>query len=105
MLTNTGGSFTITGSGTADSGGVIQNTTGSGILADNAQNLSLSWIKINNTGAHGIDAQNLKGTCLLANSTIMDWTSVSGNGVNFVNNNSNLTLLTINATTGSTSAT
>ncbi|MEO7921792.1 MAG: putative Ig domain-containing protein [Thermoanaerobaculia bacterium] len=103
-LTNTGSSagLTVTGTGAVDSGGVIQNTSGSAIVANNTQNLSLTRIRISNPatgGGHGIDATNLRGTCLLDTSTIADFVFSTSDGISITNNNTNLTKLTI---TGST---
>jgi len=97
--TGSSGGLTITGTGAADSGGIIQHTTGSAIAATDTQDLSLTRIKIDVPGNHGIDAQNLRGTGMLANSSILDWTSAIGDGVSIVNNNANLTLFTITGTT------
>ncbi len=105
VLSSTTGSFTVTGTGAADSGGIIQNTTGSGIVATNAQNLSLTRMRIANPGNHGIEATNLGGTCLLANSTIIDFALATGNGFKILNTSTNLTLLTISATTFNGTAT
>jgi len=93
------GGLTITGTGAADSGGIIQHTTGSAIVATDTQDLSLTRIKIDVPGNHGIDAQNLRGTGMLANSSILDWTNATGNGVNLVNLNTNLTSFTVTGTT------
>jgi hypothetical protein len=103
--TGSSGGLTVTGNGSADSGGIIQNTSGSGIVASDTQNLSLTRIKILNAATHGIDASNLRGTCLLSTSTIQDWVSAIGNGLNLINNNANLTLLTITGTTFNGTAT
>ncbi|MEO8493737.1 MAG: hypothetical protein ABI614_01600, partial [Planctomycetota bacterium] len=107
ILTATGslGGLTITGTGAADSGGIIQHTTGSAIAATDTQDLSLTRIKIDVPGNHGIDAQNLRGTGMLANSSILDWTNATGDGVTIVNNNANLTLFTITGTTFNGTAT
>src|SRR5262249_46268733 len=58
-LTSTTGSFTVTGNGNTsvggdNSGGIIQNTTGAGISLTNAQNLSFTNLKIQNTVGSGI---------------------------------------------------
>ena len=101
VLNNTGasGGLKVTGTGVVDSGGVIQNTSGDGIVVTDTQDLSLSYIRIRNPASHGINATNLRGTSLLANSTIIDFTNANANGFEINNNNTNLTLLTI---TGST---
>jgi len=107
VLNNTGssGGLTVTGTGAADSGGTIQNTTGSAILATSTQDLSLTRIKILAPGNHGIEAADLRGTCLLANSTIMDWAFATGNGCQIINNNVNLAALTISTSTFNDTAT
>ncbi len=54
VLTNTAGSFTVNGTGTAGSGGTIQNMTGAdgtnngiGILLNNARSISLTNVQLN----------------------------------------------------------
>ena len=108
VLNTTTGSFTVTGTGVVDTGGVIQNTTGPGILATNAQNLSLTRMRISAPATHGIEATNLGGTSLLASSIIENFGAAGGNihdGFRLRNTNTNLTLLTITATTINGSAT
>ena len=105
VLNNTTGSFTVTGSGTADSGGVILNTTGSSILATNAQNLSVTRMRISNPGnsnafTFGIEANGLSGSAnLLANTVIENFNGTNGGGYRILNNNVNLGSLIV---TGST---
>jgi HYR domain/Bacterial Ig domain len=58
-LSNTSGSFSITGGGNTsvggdNSGGTIQNTTGHGIFLTNAQNLSFTNINVTNIATSGI---------------------------------------------------
>lgn len=53
-LNTTTGSFTINGTGSGNSGGIIQNTTGVGIVMNTVRNVSLNWMQISNTGSHGI---------------------------------------------------
>ncbi len=98
-LTNTTGSFTVTGSGTANSGGTIQNTS-SGIDLTNAQNVSLTLMLLTTITNNGINASNLKGTCLVDNTTITAWGNTNtGDGIHLVNNNADLTKLTVSAST------
>ena len=105
VLNTTTGSFTVTGTGTADSGGVIQNTTGSSILATNAQNLSLTRMRISNPGnssafTFGIEANGLSGSAnLLANTVIENFNGTNGGGYRIINNSTNLGSLIV---TGST---
>ena len=97
--------LTVTGNGSTNSGGILQNTTGTSILATDTQDLSLSRILITNPGNHGIDAANLRGTCRLADSSITDWTYTNGNAFNLINNNANLTKLTLTGCTFNGSST
>ena len=101
ILTSTGttGGLVVTGTGGANSGGTIQNTTGSGILASNTFNLSLTRMQISAPALHGIDAPNLSGTCLVSNCSILNWVGATSNGINVVNLNDNLSSLTVTATT------
>ena len=77
VLNNTGpnAGLTITGSGAADSGGVIQNTTGDGIVLTNTRAVSLNQIRISESGGHGINGNGVVGFAL-SNSTIQG----AGNG-------------------------
>jgi hypothetical protein len=77
ILSNTSGSFTVVGAGTAASGGTIANKTGAngsttqgtGIFLNNATNISLSWMQLNGFQNHGIRGLNVTGFTL-ANSVI-----------------------------------
>lgn len=70
VLNNTGnGPFTISGSGTASSGGVIQNTSGPGILLTNTGSVSLNWMQVLNGRDDGIRGSTVRGFTL-NNSTI-----------------------------------
>jgi uncharacterized repeat protein (TIGR01451 family) len=55
LVRDTTGNFTVTGDGsTAESGGTVQNSSGDGIFLSNTQNITLQYMKIDNTGRHGI---------------------------------------------------
>jgi Ca2+-binding RTX toxin-like protein len=74
VLTNTNGSFTITGNGNTtvggtSGGGTIQNVTGHAIAMSNVQNPSFTNINIQSAGRSGIDGQSVTNFTL-ANSTI-----------------------------------
>ncbi len=83
VLNNTTGSFTVTGTGAAGSGGTIQNMTGLdgatdgiGVYLSNAQNVSLNWMQINDHSNFAIRGDNVTNFA-------MDRTVVSGaNGTN-----------------------
>jgi len=75
-LQNTTGSVTVTGTGTAASGGTIANMTGAdgstggiGIYMNNVQNVSLDRMQLNNFSNFGIRGTAVNGFAL-ANSTI-----------------------------------
>ncbi|HEX2094330.1 MAG TPA: Ig-like domain-containing protein, partial [Longimicrobiaceae bacterium] len=63
VLANTGAvnGLQVTGTGSAGTGGTIQNTTGSGIQATSAANLSLSWMNL--TNANTVDGGTSATTC------------------------------------------
>ncbi|MCA9188926.1 MAG: right-handed parallel beta-helix repeat-containing protein, partial [Planctomycetales bacterium] len=70
----TGGQFAtgLFGSNAGD-GGTIQNTTGAGVLIDNAASVSLNHLMVENTLGRGIDVAHSSGTAstvTVANSTV-----------------------------------
>ncbi|WP_165887082.1 hypothetical protein [Simplicispira metamorpha] len=106
VLINTGnlGGLTITGAGTADSGGIIASSTGSAIVATNTQDLNLAWMSILNPSNHGIIATDLRGVNSLSDSKVSGFgaglgNTTSENGFEIVNNNVNMTSLTVTNTT------
>ncbi|HRQ41055.1 MAG TPA: PKD domain-containing protein [Chloroflexota bacterium] len=76
LESNTGGTFTVSGTGSAGSGGTIQNMTGAngstagiGVYINNTGNVSLNWMQLNgfsNFAIRGITASNVT----LANSVV-----------------------------------
>lgn len=54
VIQNTTGSFTVTGTGAASSGGTINNTTGHGINLNNVTNISLNNMLIQNSALSGV---------------------------------------------------
>ncbi|MGH8580902.1 MAG: hypothetical protein ACREVK_12565, partial [Gammaproteobacteria bacterium] len=62
--TGTLSELTVTGTGTARSGGTIQNTTGPGILLSNAAGISLARMIIQNGGDDGIRGTTVTGFTL-----------------------------------------
>ncbi len=68
-LANTSGSFSITGTGSAGTGGTIQNTINESILLNNAASVSLNYLNISNSSKSCYSATNLSGTCAINNST------------------------------------
>jgi large repetitive protein len=71
VLSSTGatGSLSVTGTGSASSGGVIQFTTGAGISLTNTLHPQFAWMNIHDIGQNGIDGQQVTNFTL-TNSTI-----------------------------------
>ena len=63
-LDNVGGSFIVTGSGTAGSGGTIATATGSGMALSNVANISLSHMVVRDNAGTGISGTNVNGFSL-----------------------------------------
>ncbi|HEX3735342.1 MAG TPA: cadherin domain-containing protein, partial [Solirubrobacterales bacterium] len=76
VLENTGSTagLTVTGTGSAGSGGTISSSTGPGIMLSSTSNVSLASVKVNNGGDDGIRGTNVNGFSLTGNS------EVAGNG-------------------------
>jgi hypothetical protein len=79
LLNNTGtaagnGGLTVSGTGSAGSGGVIQKSTDSGIQATSTKDLNLSWMTIQNNGnatnEGGVRLVNVVGSGQLTSSTV-----------------------------------
>jgi hypothetical protein len=85
ILTNTSGSFSIAGTGSAGSGGTIQNTTATGILLNNVQSVSFSRMNIQSSGDDGINGTTVNGFSLSDSSVINNGNSTSDEGIEFNN--------------------
>lgn len=67
-LRNTSGSFSVTGTGTADSGGTLSGHTAEGVYLNNSLNISLTDMVIDEaatTNTQGIDATSVTGLTLI----------------------------------------
>ncbi|HYI64425.1 MAG TPA: cadherin domain-containing protein [Allosphingosinicella sp.] len=99
VLNGTGtGGLNIIGTGSANSGGTIQNMTDDGIVLTNVSGVNFTNIRVMNVLGHGIDATNLGGVNTITTSTIQDWdtgNTATKNGLNLVNLNTNMTSLVI----------
>jgi uncharacterized repeat protein (TIGR01451 family) len=67
--TGSSGGLTVAGSGTAGSGGTIQNSTGDGVSLQSTSNVSLSRMSITNNNGNGLYGNNLTNFTL-ANSSV-----------------------------------
>ncbi|HEX6384974.1 MAG TPA: Ig-like domain-containing protein [Anaerolineae bacterium] len=93
-LANTGGSFSVTGTGGANSGGTLSGHSAEGVFLNNATNISLTDMVINQSATsstQGIDATSVTGLTLvrttitagsgnsyaMLGSTIRNWTATS----------------------------
>jgi Calx-beta domain/Domain of unknown function DUF11/Bacterial Ig domain/Domain of unknown function (DUF4214) len=63
ILNTTGsqGGLTVTGTGSAGTGGTIQKTTGDGVSLNSTEKLSLSWMNIQNNLGSGIGGGTING--------------------------------------------
>src|SRR5262249_45117219 len=85
ILSNTSGSFTVVGTGSAGSGGTIANKTGAdgsatqgtGIFLNNATNVSLDRMQLNNFENYGIRGTSVNGFTL-SNTTINTTSGFNG---------------------------
>jgi hypothetical protein len=75
--TTVAGSVTITGTGTAGTGGVISGSTGAGVSLTNVAGVSLSWLTVSGSTAEGVTGSGV-GAFSLTDST------VSGSGTHGV---------------------
>jgi uncharacterized repeat protein (TIGR01451 family) len=108
LLDNTGGNggFRITGDGLDTTrggngtGGVIQSTTGHGIVARNVTDFKLASLKIDNPqgaapGGNGILLEGISGTCEIKYCTVTGINRLQNSGLYIKNRNSELADLTV----------
>ena len=84
VLNNTGstGGLTVSGNGAANSGGLIQNTSGDAVLLSSTSGVVLTDMRILTSGQSHIDATNVNGLTLTRVSTDMSTDhGIRGNGV------------------------
>ncbi|NIS36834.1 MAG: right-handed parallel beta-helix repeat-containing protein, partial [Actinobacteria bacterium] len=73
VLSSTTGTFTVAGTGTAGTGGTIQNATDAGVSLTNTGPVELAWMTIQTNGGDGITGSTVAGFTLRQS-------TVSGNG-------------------------
>jgi len=66
--TGSSGGLTVSGSGTAGSGGTIQNSTGDGVSLQSTSNVSLTRMNITNNNGNGLYGNNLTNFTLASSS-------------------------------------
>jgi Bacterial Ig domain/Cadherin-like domain len=122
--TGSSGGLTVSGTGSAGTGGTIQKTTSHGISLTSTKGVSLSWMNVSNSGADGIMGSSVNGFTLdhaaisdssgssttddgvnLSNSTggvSITSSSITGSphqGITIDNNNTNMSSFTLTGTT------
>lgn len=98
ILNNTGttGGFTVVGDGVDssqggnDSGGVIANTSGTAIDLDQTHDFQIHSMRIQTPGGDGINALNISGSNVVANTTITDVDASNTSGIRVRNTSINL---------------
>lgn len=89
VLKNTGAlnGMQVTGTGVAGSGGTIQGTTGDAVALDNARNVELSSVVIQNNAGSGIRGTNVDGFTLNGSSVLSNGDNAAADeaGIRFDN--------------------
>ena len=82
VVTNHAGTFAVTGTGSANSGGTIQNSTGDAVLLSTAAGVSLTDMVLSNSGGSHINAAGVNGLSLTRTSTdLSTGHGISGSGI------------------------
>jgi hypothetical protein len=86
VLNNTGsGPLVVSGTGSAASGGTIQGVSGTGVRLDNSGPVSLSWMRIQNSGDDGIGGATVGGLTLANSSVTNNGNAAGDNGIEIAN--------------------
>jgi len=94
-LTNTSGSFTVTGNGGAindGSGGTISGATAEAVLIVTASNVSLGYMNITNSGTDGISTTGVNGFTLNRSNVTDSAGGVTDEGLQLSNTSGTLTI-------------
>ncbi len=95
VLNNTGptGTLTVSGTGSAASGGTIQRTGAEGILLTGPANVSFSWMSLKDFGTHGISGTTVNNITV-ANSTLTDAAGsvTTDDGIHLINTTGTATI-------------
>jgi VCBS repeat-containing protein len=87
VLENTGSTagLTVSGTGSAGSGGTITTSTGPGILLSSTSGVSLTNVKVTNGGDDGIRGSSVSGFSLSSSEVSGNGNAVTENGLDFIN--------------------
>lgn len=96
--TGTTGGLTVTGTGTAGSGGTIQSSTGHGILLTSTMNVNLSRMIVQSSGDDGIFGTSVNGFTLANSSVINNGNAAADDGIYLVDPVGAITLTSVTAT-------
>jgi hypothetical protein len=94
-LTNTSGSFTVTGNGGATndgSGGTISGATAEGVVISVASNVSLGYMNITNSGTDGINTTGVNGFTLNRSNVSDSAGGASDDGIVMTNTSGTVTV-------------
>lgn len=98
--TGTSGGLVVTGTGSAGTGGTIQNSTGDGVVMTSTQSPNLSFMNINdNAGGATDDGMVLTNITGSVSFTSLSISGSPHNGITFDNFNTNLTSFVMTSTT------
>ncbi len=100
VLNNTGssGGLTVTGTGSANSGGTIQNSTASGISLANARDVNLSYMTVSGSGDDGLNASTVNTMAITQSTFNNNGNAVIDEGLKFDDPAGTLTLNTVTVT-------
>jgi hypothetical protein len=94
VLNNTGpsGGLSVSGTGTAGTGGTIQNATGNGLSLTSTQSVALSFLTVMSSGGHGINASSVNGLTLTGCSIVNSGNGDNEHGLNMTNVSGTVTM-------------
>ncbi len=87
VLSNTGtlGGLSVSGTGSAGSGGTITNTTATGVILNNTRGVNLSWMNIQNSADDGINGTAVAGITLTNCNVVNNGNSTTDEGIELLN--------------------
>ncbi len=100
MLNNTGvtGGLTVAGTGTAGTGGTIQNSTGHGVALTSTANVNLSFMNVRNSADDGINGAAVNRITLNGLSVTDNGNSTVDEGIELTNPSGAMTFTNVTAT-------
>jgi VCBS repeat-containing protein len=99
VLSNTGGTFAVVGTGAAGSGGTITGMSGIGINATNVTGLTLKSMNVSSTSTHGLLMSNNLAAASALDVRASSFTGTFGNAIQASSNGSGLLTVTADGNT------